>query len=438
LPPAAPDTFYGAAGRDFVRDTTLNLRSTFAHRLDAHWQVRHTMSLLDLDSSFDNTFVTQPFLSTPRDFNRVQRARFVQDMQQRNLQTNLELLGQLSSGAVGHDLLLGAEYSWQKRQPRLWSGVAAPVAFHGPDTRAGTGVANTPFAHNSHRASGQALYVQDQLSLGQQWKLLAGLRWDRFEIDSTNRLRGLRSQRSSSALSPRVGVVWEALAGHSLYASYSKNFAPVGGDTIGITPDARGNANDLGPQYSRQLETGIKSDWLAGRLSSTLSLFQLDLYNRAVADPVVPAMFYLTGLERNRGVELSVKGELARHWFIRGGVTRQNARVVDAEPRFAGKRSAGVSGSGGSLFIAYAPPLGLFAESGLVHEGARYADRDNMLELPGYVRWDGKIGYRLRQAEITLAALNLANRGYHASATGLGQVMPGTPRSFTLTVAYRF
>lgn len=438
LPPASADTFYGAAGRDFVRDTNLNLRSSFSHRLDASWQVRQSMSLLDLDSRFDNTFVTQPYVSTPRDFNRVQRARFVQHMQQRNLQTNLELQGQIKGAALSHELLIGVEYSWQRREPRLWAGAAAPVALHGPDTRPGSGAANRPFASNSHRATGQALYVQDQLSLGQQWKLLAGLRWDRFEIDSTNQLRHLRSQRSSSVLSPRIGVVWEALPGHSLYASTSKNFAPVGGDTIGITPDARGNANDLGPQYSKQLETGLKSDWLDGRLSSTLSWFQLDLYNRAVADPVVPTMFYLTGLERNRGVELSVKGELARHWFIRSGVTRQNARIVEAEQRFTGKRSTGVSGTGGSLFIGFAPPQGMFAESGVVHEGARYADRDNLLELPGYVRWDGKIGYRLRQAEITLAAINLTNRGYAASATGLAQIMPGAPRSFTLTMAYRF
>jgi iron complex outermembrane receptor protein len=438
LPPASSDTYYGAAGRDFVRDTSLNVRSTLSHRLNADWQVRHTMSLLDLDSNFDNTYVTLPYVSRPRDFDRVQRARFVQEMKQRNLQTNLELLGQVKGAGIIHDLMVGAEYSWQKREPRLWSGTAAPVAIHNPDTRADQGVANTPFARNSHRANGQALYVQDQLSLGPQWKLLAGVRWDRFEIDSTNQLRGLRSQRSSSVLSPRLGVVWEAVPGHSLYASYSKNFAPVGGDTIGITPDARGNINDVGPQYSKQLETGIKSDWLAGRLSSTLSWFQLDLYNRAVADPVVPTLFYMTGLERNRGVELSVKGELARDWFIRSGITRQNARIVEAEQRFTGKRSTGVSGVGGSVFIGYAPPQGLFAESGLVHEGARYVDRDNLLELPGYVRWDGKVGYRMGQTELTLAAVNLANRGYYASGTGLGQIMPGAPRSFTLTVAHRF
>lgn len=438
LPPASREKFFGAAGRDFIRDTNLNLRSTFTHRLDGDWQLRHMVSLLDLNSDFDNTFVTQSYVTTPRNYNQVQRARYFQDLQQRNIQTNLELQGKVGSGMLVHNLLFGAEYSWQKRDPRLWSASAVPVSITNPNNSANQSSARSPFLMNLHEANGQALYAQDQIDIGAQWKLLAGLRWDRFEIDSINRRNGLRSQRSSSVLGPRVGVVWEPVRDQSVYLSYSKNFAPVGGDTIGITPNASGNVNDLGPQYSRQYEAGIKSDWLDRKLSTTLAWFQLDLYNRAVADPVIPGIFYLTGLERNRGVEFSLNGEIARDWFIRSGVTRQNAKVVEAERPFTGKRSTGVSSAGGSVFISYAPALGFFAETGLVYEGARYADRDNLLELPGYTRWDGKMGYRVRQAEFTLAATNLANRGYYASTTGVAQIMPGAPRSLVLTATYKF
>lgn len=438
LPPASPEKFFGAAGRDFIRDTSLNLRSTFTHRIDSDWRVRHMFSVLDLNSDFDNTFVTQNFVSLPRDYNRVQRSRFIQNLQQRNVQTNLELEGKAGSGLFVHNMLFGAEYGWQKRDPRLWSASAAPVSITNPDSGANQSSARTPFLMNYHKANGQAFYVQDRIDLGSHWKLLAGLRWDRFEIDSSNQRNGLRSQRSSSVLSPRIGAVWAPVADHSLYLSYSKNFAPVGGDTIGITPNASGNVNNLGPQYSRQYEAGIKSDWLGRKLSTTLSWFQLDLYNRAVADPVLPGIFYLTGLERNRGIEFSLDGEVARDWFIRAGITRQNAKVVEAERQFTGKRSTGVSSRGGSVFISYAPTLGFFAESGLVYEGARYADRENLLELPGYTRWDGKVGYRLREAEFTLAATNLANRGYYASSTSVAQIMPGAPRSLTFTAAYKF
>ncbi|MFX6759749.1 hypothetical protein ABTH30_22905, partial [Acinetobacter baumannii] len=83
---------------------------------------------------------------------------------------------------------------------------------------------------------------------------------------------------------------------------------------------------------------------------------------------------------------------------------------------------SGVSARNGSLFVSYAPPLGWFGETGVVVEGARFADRDKRLELPGYVRWDALLGYRMARTEYTLAATNLANRRYYVSATGATQI----------------
>jgi len=73
-----------------------------------------------------------------------------------------------------------------------------------------------------------------------------------------------------------------------------------------------------------------------------------------------------------------------------------------------------------------------------VVEGARFADRENLLELPGYVRWDALLGYRMERTEYTLAATNLANRRYFVSATGATQIVPGAPRALVLTAAYKF
>ncbi|RQS75567.1 TonB-dependent siderophore receptor [Burkholderia sp. Bp8963] len=438
LPSASRSTFFGAAGRDFIRDANMNWRSVFTQRLGGDWRVQQVLSVLDLHSTFDNTYVTQGYLAKPRDFRRVQRARYLQDLKQINVQTGIEASGKLVTGPVAHHLLFGIEYGWQRREPRLWQADAAPVSIVDPDNFALASSAPWPFSMNRHLVNDYAVYGQDRIDIGRSWKLLAGLRGDRFDVDSANALNGLRSQRTTTAWSPRLGVVWSPLHAHSVYASYSKNFAPVGGDLIGITPNARGNANDLGPQYTRQYEIGVKSDWLGGKLSTTLALFQLDLYNRRVADPVRPGFFDLTGLERNRGVELGIAGRLAGNWFVRGGIGWQHARIMEAEAAFIGKRSAGVSSSNGNLFVGYAPLLGFFAEIGMIYEASRYVDRDNLLRLPAYARWDGKLGYRTRDLELTLAAVNLADRDYWASATGLSQIVPGAPRMFMLTAAYKF
>ncbi|NTX30857.1 TonB-dependent siderophore receptor [Burkholderia pyrrocinia] len=438
LPPASRRTFFGVADRDTIRDASMNWRSVFTRQLGGDWQVRHLLSVLDLHSTFDNTYVTQGYVTKPRDYARVQRARYLQDLRHLNVQTDLELSGSVTTGPVAHHLLLGVEYGWQRRAPRLWSATASPVSITAPDNVDGRGSAPVPYMMNRHLATDYALYAQDRIDIGRAWKLLTGLRWDRFVADSTSQLNGLQARRASTAWSPRLGIVWSPLDAHSVYASWSKNFSPVGGDLIGITPGARGNANDLGPQYSRQVEVGIKSDWLDGKLSTTLSAFQIDLYNRKTADPVRPGYFELTGLERNRGVELGIAGRLAGDWFARGGIGWQNARIVEAEAKSVGKRSAGVSSSNGSLFVGYAPLSGFFAEAGVIYEGARYADRDNLLTLPAHVRWDGKLGYRMRDLDLTLAVVNLTGRNDYANATSVAQIMPGAPRTFTLTAAYKF
>ena len=444
LPPAPQSTTYGALGRDFIKDTSTYVRSTFEHKLEAQWKIRNVLSLLNLDSRFDNTFAGG---LTGAGNSGVTRSRWQQDLQHRNWQSNLELEGKLDAGSMQHQLLLGAEYSNENRHPRLWRANASTVSLTAPGNRPDNGAVPVINTDSVHRARGYALYAQDQLTLSPQWQLLAGLRWDHFEADSLSLLNNGRARRTTAALNPRLGVVWSPLAAHSFYASYSKNFIPSGGaDTISLSTagNTGSNVNALDPQFSRQLEFGVKSDWFDKRISTTLAVFQLDLYNRRTQVSASPDLFVLTGLERNRGIELSVNGQLATDWFIRSGFSVQNARIVEAKSCAAcgasvqGKRSAGVSSANGSVFVGYAPVQGFFAEAGVIYEGSRYVDVANRLDLPAYTRWDAKAGYRFPKVELTLAVTNLSNRSYYPTSTGLSQIMPGAPRSALLSAAYKF
>ena len=58
-----------------------------------------------------------------------------------------------------------------------------------------------------HKVRTQGYYAQDQIKLNEAWQVLLGLRLDRFNIDSTNRLLDASASRSSSGVSPRAGVV---------------------------------------------------------------------------------------------------------------------------------------------------------------------------------------------------------------------------------------
>lgn len=444
LPPAAIGTTYGVPSRDYIKDSNLYLRSTLEHKFDQDWKLRYVLGMLSLNSIFDNTYATN---WTP-DNRSVTRARWQQNLHQRNLQNNVELEGKFDTGPVKHEILTGVEYSVVRRQPLLYSIPSTQtqpnaVSLLNPSKATDSSPQPSLNTNSLHRADGVALYAQDQITFSPQWKILLGLRWDRFAADSTSRISGARVDRTTSALSPRVGVVWSPLVDHSIYASYSKSFIPSGGtDTVSLDTGASTVSNNsLSPQFSRQFEVGVKSDWLDKRISSTLSVFQLDLYNRRTQISRDPSLFVISGLERNRGVELAINGQVAPNWFIRSGFTVQRARIVEAPratPALQGKRSTGVSSANGSLFLSYAPTQGFFSEVGLVYEGSRYADVANQLDLPAYTRWDGKVGYRLPKVELTFAVTNLTNRRYYDTSTSLTQIMPGSPRSGFLSATYKF
>lgn len=294
------------------------------------------------------------------------------------------------------------------------------------------------FSDSHTEVDSRALYIQDQLRLNDQWQLLGGLRYDTFSVETTDNLRNRQDDRDSHSTSPRLGVIWTPLEHHAFYASWSKSFAPVGGGLIGITPNAKGNTNDLSPERTRQKEIGVKSDWLDDRLSTTLAIYELELYNRRSRDPQNQETILLTGLQRSRGIELTAAGKLGGNWSVRGGIGLQDAIVVKSNNGDEGNRYNNVAKKNGSVFLTWKPEMGWYAETGLTLVGDRFADNANTIALAGYGRWDALGGLRTRDWDLRAALSNITDRTYYASATSAGQIQFGDPRSLVVTGTYSF
>ncbi|MFO2466147.1 TonB-dependent siderophore receptor [Pseudomonas sp. 15FMM2] len=435
------DTTYGDS-RDYIDDTSQSLRSKLAYELNDSWQLRHTLGVFKLDSDFDNTYLSGYNAAT----NQVARQRWQQDLTTRNVFNNVELEGGFSTFGLEHRLLTGVELGSQRRDPKLYT--ATPVKDGGqavPDLDL-----NQPNRHLSHTGAmkissdnhteveSRGLYVQDQLRLNDQWQVLAGLRYDRFEVDTTSKVANSHQKVDSHHTSPRLGVVWTPLDNHSFYASWSKTFSPTGGGLIGITPNAPGNANDLSPELTRQKEIGVKSDWFDDRLSTTLAVYELELYNRRTRAPENPLITLLSGEQRSRGIELTATGKIVDNWYVRGGIGVQDAKVVKDKNGFEGKRITDVAKRNASLFITWKPEMGWYAETGLTLVGDRYADNLNTVVLPGYGRWDALAGFRHKDWDLRAALNNISDKTYYASATSANQIQFGDPRSLVMTGTYNF
>lgn len=428
-------TTYGDSQRDYIDDRAESLRSRLNYQLNENWQLRHTLGLFTLASDFDNTYLTGYTPAT----GVVTRQRWQQDLDTRNLFNNLEAEGRLDTYGLEHTLLVGLELGEQRRNSLLRSGVGVPsVNIYNPKQGLQhTGRMNIS-SDNHTRVESSGLYVQDQIRLNDQWQVLAGVRFDRFEVETTSKVSGRSEKQDSTGTSPRLGVVYTPWKEHSFYASWSKTFSPPGGGLIGITPGAAGNTNSTDPETTRQKEIGVKSDWLDERLSTTLAVYELELYNRRNRDPLDLERWILTGLQRSRGIELTATGKLGGDWYMRGGIGLQDAIIVDDTDGNAGNRVSDVAKRNGSVFITWKPEMGWYAETGLTFVGERYADTKNSIVLPGYGTWDALAGYRTKDWDLRAALSNITDKTYYASATSAAQIQFGDPRSLVVTGTYSF
>ncbi|MHC9086932.1 TonB-dependent receptor [Luteimonas sp. RIT-PG2_3] len=440
---------------DFIEDEMESFRSVLDYRISDDWAVKWTAAWNKSSQDFDHLYAgtyCRPdgtLLTTGRPCTARGLMTFTRAWQETSNQTisnTVDLSGRFMTGRITHDVLLGVENSREQRNPDLSTSAASSdpglLYPYGVDPydpvwtqpKTPRGDAKTS---NRHSADAQALYVQDLIGVSEQWKVLAGARFDRFEFTSLNRITGQRRSYDGSTLSPRLGVVWQPTQTQSVYASYSKNFAPYGGRGLMSVAVAEDAVFDAEPQYSRQYETGLKSDWLDGRLSSQLSVYELELYNiRYRPDPENdPFTWAVRGRERSRGIEASLAGRLASGWYLRGGVGLQEAKVTEdtVTPANEDKYKLGVARKTGNLFVRYAPEGPWYGELGVTYRGPIYNDAANTSERAGYTRWDASVGWRLLPWTLTVAVTNLTDTRYWRSTS-----MPGAPRGLLLSANYIF
>jgi catecholate siderophore receptor len=284
-------------------------------------------------------------------------------------------------------------------------------------------------------------YAQDLVSAGTRWKLLLGVRLDRFGQSlllrpPTNTTPNLA--RTDWAASPRIGVVFAARPSTQLYLNYSRTFDPSGENLSVATNNAQ-----LQPEVTQNYEGGAKWDLLRRRLLLTASVFRLDRTNIKTTDPDDPTALLNLGEQRTDGAELNAEGEFTRHWHIYGGYAWLDGRIVSSTTLSSGvllqgRRPAMTPLHSTTLWTSYDFHNGFGLAGGLVAKSVQFAATDNLARLPGYTRLDASAFYRRARYEMQVNLQNLANRRYFDSAQGDYQIYPAAPINGSATLRYRF
>jgi iron complex outermembrane recepter protein len=284
----------------------------------------------------------------------------------------------------------------------------------------------------------------------------AGVRLQEIRSKSYSYSGGaLQSEYKEDAWTPVFGLVVKPVEGLSLYANRIESLvqgasAPASGaNPAGGSPLPVSNAGEtLSPYVSEQYEIGGKLT--LGPVDLTLALFQIDRETAILRiDPAdsTRLQFGPYGIQRNRGIEFTLAGEISDGLrLIAGG------SVIDAKLRRTensvneGNDAVGVPelllNANVEWDVPFVPALTLTGRA--VHTGKQPADIGNTLFLDSWTRFD--IGARYvalvgdNPLTLRLSIDNVANEAYWASAfdTFRPDLALGSPRTFKASATIDF
>ena len=186
-----------------------------------------------------------------------------------------------------------------------------------------------------------AVYIQDQIALNSQWKVLAGLRYDHYKVSlDDQRAANTVLSRTDSKASPRLGLIWQPDARSTYYASYSYAFLPQG-DQLSLAT----NTASLSPESAINYEIGARWDVLP-KLTLSAAAFRTDRKDMKVSHPTISGQLVQSGQQRTEGVEIGLQGEVAKNWNIYAGYANLDARLTsetnDGSTKYAAGRVVGL------------------------------------------------------------------------------------------------
>ena len=327
-----------------------------------------------------------------------------------------------------------------------------------PDTRG-------PAPFNTFEARNLGLYLQDTIELNDRWKLVAGLRHDRFEasyqtLPTTGQNGAVTPatsfERSDSLWSPRIGALFQPTDNQSYYASFGTSYN-TSGDTYQFSPGTPNSRDANTPaEKSRNLEVGGKFELFEKRASLGVALFRSEKYNERNTDPDTAALQnLLSGKRHATGMEFNLAGRITPKWEVfynhtwipdaridksnvsafttnQQGVTMaNNAQREGDRPGLTPKHSA-------SLWTTYQVMPKLRIGGGLNYRGKQNPEGRRDLVAKSFTTVDAMAEYSL--SPVTTLKLNVTNLTDELYADSLyrGFYAPGAPRAVQLTLKTMF
>lgn len=363
-----------------------------------------------------------------------------------------EVTWKVDTAGIAHTILGGLEFNQTDADTRRTDYALSAISDVNNPVITETSLANltgTPSFDRTVKSDTVSVYLQDQVALGQYFKVRAGVRNDHinYEDKGYQRISNVWTYReieeSKDIFSGNLGAVFQPNSQLAFYAGYSE------GGFINLATESTAVATD--PETSKQLEIGAKTSFFDNKAHLNLALFKTERENYFITLPGASSATP-DGSDETKGIEVEAELFPLSHWKLTANAVLQDAETKSTtlasnaafgitNRSIEGTRPTGVSEKIFSLWSHYKIQSG-FAEGvslgiGAVHKGESYADNLNLYEVPSYTIYNAVISYKQPQWEAALTFNNLTDKEYYTSPTFAG-ALPGDPRSVFASLKFDF
>jgi len=432
------DTYYGNPDDSFVHSNSNIVSGTFDQQI-GKVNIHNRTTYGDYDRMYQNYVPgaanAAGTLVTLTAYNNATKRK--------NLFSQTDLTYLLSTGPVKHTIVGGIELGTQRSDNFRNTGffnnstTSIQVDFNNPTTSVPvTFRQSATDADNRVRVGLGASYVQDQIDLSRFVKVIAGVRYDYFDLKYHNNRDGSEMRRIDNLVSPRFGVVVKPVEQLSLYANYSVSYLPSSGDQFSSLTNITAQ---LEPEKFTNYEIGAKWD-IRRNFSLTSAVYRLNRTNTRSIDPNNPAAIIQTGSQRTNGFEVGVAGLLMPRWLITGGYSYQDAFITSATASAAaGKKVGQTPHHTFTIWNKYQLLRKLDVGLGIISRSDMFVAVDNTVVLPGFTRADAGIFYTINEHwRIQGNVENLFDKRYIINADSNTNLSPGQSRSLKVGLVARF
>ena len=367
-------------------------------------------------------------------------------------QTNLTT--KVDTGPIGHRLFAGLELGYQDNTSKRNTGffgtsTSATVPASNPFAIATRFAPNGTDADNDVTATIVAGYVQDQITLLQQLKVLAGVRYDYFKVDLDDHRTttpAVDLARTDHGVSPRAALLWTPLEAVAVYLSYSYAFLPSGEQLELATTTA-----DLARDGAQLRDRGA-----LGTVAGAVTLgrdVSLEPGRVRVADPAArasssrPVRRARMGRTRAAGHRHALLADLRglslpRRVYHRAHLQRHDHDRLGIIP--AGNKIGLVPHNTFAIWNRFTLGAGWETGLGVIYQSSYFTSLNNTVNIPGFTRVDGAVYYTLptfiggSNARLAVNIENLFNTKYFPTVDGDNNTSPGGPITAKLTLSATF